>query len=66
MVGHKDTLLKSEFHSVTREDVARVMLQAVVRRTENLRFDLCSKPGKGTKNIDKLLEEARWEWDRGE
>jgi len=69
VVGHHDELFEeSEFHSLPREDVARVMVEAVVERANGggggLRFDLCSRPGPGTMDLEGLLEEARWEWDK--
>lgn len=43
-VGTLDTLL-SEPNSIARADVAAVMYEAVVQRSQALRFDLCSSDG---------------------
>jgi len=67
LVGHHDSISINKDgnrYPVTRADVAAVMAQAVVSRSEGLRFDLCSEPGPGTTDLDGLLEGSRWEWDR--
>jgi len=63
LVGHNDSLLNGKFHSVSREDVAAVMAQAVLSRSQGLRFDLCSMPGPGTTDLGALLAKSRWSWD---
>ena len=71
VVGHHGTITEnSDFHTISREDVASVMAEAVdlsrsceFHRNNNLRFDLCSKPGPPTTDLKGLLESARWEWD---
>jgi uncharacterized protein YbjT (DUF2867 family) len=65
LVGHFDSI--RDYHAVSREDVAAVMSEAVStlrRNKENLRFDLCSKPGPPTNDLGALIESARWEWNR--
>lgn len=72
LVGHHGTIMEhSVYHGISREDVASVMTEAVAasrqscyEKTQNLRFDLCSRPGPPTTDLKALLESARWEWDR--
>jgi len=64
LVGHHDTLLKGDHYSIPRADVATVMSQAVLTRNEWLRFDLCSKPGSPTTDLEGLLESSKWEWQK--
>jgi len=69
LVGHFGAITKgSDYHSVSREDVASVMAEAAVglsrKNCQNLRFDLCSKPGPPTTDLEALIESARWEWDQ--
>ena len=62
--GHLDE--PSEFHTVSRDNVASVMTEAVVMTTSDgghHRFDLCSKPGDPTTDFKKLIEDSRWEWE---
>lgn len=69
VVGHNGTIMAgTEYHSVSREDVANVMAESVVMANEcgkskHLRFDLCSRPGPVTTDLKGLIDEARWEWD---
>lgn len=63
LVGHQDSIFKSGFHSVSREDVAAVMAQAVLSRSQDLRFDLCSMPGPATTDLEALLAKSKWSWD---
>jgi len=67
VVGHHGTITKeSDYHTISREDLARVMAEAVSfeKHCGNLRFDLCSKPGPPTTDLGGLLQSARWEWDK--
>jgi uncharacterized protein YbjT (DUF2867 family) len=71
LVGHHGAIMEgSDYHTVSREDVASVMAEAAVglsnskSRCLNLRFDLCSKPGPPTTDLEALIESARWEWDQ--
>lgn len=73
MVGHHGNFpgQHGDHHTVSREDVAAVMAEAVgmargcgFHRNNNLRFDLCSKPGPPTTDLKGLIESARWEWDQ--
>lgn len=70
LVGHNGTIMVgSEYHTVSRQDVANVMAEAVVMehhqdgKSTNLRFDLCSRPGPATTDLKGLIDSARWEWD---
>lgn len=77
-VGHNGTFVDdddNDYHTISREDVASVMAEAAVLvapsdddnnncNSNNLRFDLCSKPGPATKDLKALIQSARWEWDR--
>ena len=47
---------------LSREDLAAVMLEAVVSRRSGLRFDLCAGDGAPTTDLDKLLDEAKYPW----
>lgn len=62
LVGHDDTLLSTAPPLVQRADVAAVMLRALVSPTTNLRFDLCSKQGEPTTDLEALLRGARFSW----
>eukprot|EP00546_Thalassionema_frauenfeldii_P004139 CAMPEP_0178926264 /NCGR_PEP_ID=MMETSP0786-20121207/18426_1 /TAXON_ID=186022 /ORGANISM="Thalassionema frauenfeldii, Strain CCMP 1798" /LENGTH=302 /DNA_ID=CAMNT_0020601347 /DNA_START=58 /DNA_END=966 /DNA_ORIENTATION=+ len=70
LVGHNGTITEtSDYHTVSREDVASVMAEAVLMpydssRSTNLRFDFCSEPGPATKDLKNLIENARYEWDK--
>jgi len=67
LVGHLGSITEgSDYHTISREDLASVMAEAVVFRKHfgNLRFDLCSMPGPPTIDLEGLLESARWEWDK--
>ena len=51
--------------TVSRADVAAVMVEAIVERTSGLRFGLCSKAaGKPTTDLGALLRGARWQWQK--
>lgn len=69
LVGHNGTIMdNSDFHTISRVDVASVMAEAIMMpydssRNNNLRFDLCSKPGPATTDLNGLIESSRWEWD---
>jgi len=65
VVGHHDSLFTTDpdHYSIPRVDVAAVISQAVVSRTHGLRFDLCSKPGPVTTDLEALLESSKWEWE---
>lgn len=64
---HDDTLLSSgAATTISRSDVADMMVAAVMQQASGLRFDLCG--GKSTVRHAtpvQLLEEARWPWARG-
>jgi len=62
VVGHGDDLPISS--SISREDLAAVMVEAVAIRARDLRFDLCVGKGPPTKDLTKLLEHARWSWEK--
>lgn len=66
-VGHDDDDL-SYVHTVKRDDVARVLVQAVQTPAPaaNLRFDVCSQWfGKATTDIvNDVFEAARYPWQR--
>jgi nucleoside-diphosphate-sugar epimerase len=62
LVGHDDTL--PHLGEISREDTAAVMLEAVVSRANNLRFDLCVGNGAPTKDLGKLLDDARFSWQK--
>ena len=69
LVGHFGAITEgSDYHSISREDVASVMTEAAMglsrHNCQNLRFDLCSKPGPTTTDLEALIENARWEWDQ--
>jgi hypothetical protein len=75
LVGHHGSITEgSDYHTVSREDVASVMAEAVALShrqsstecpaVQNLRFDLCSRPGPPTTDLNSLIESAKWEWDQ--
>lgn len=54
VVGHHGTIAKEiDNHIISREDLARVMAEAVLyeKHCGDLRFDLCSKPGPPTTDL---------------
>merc|ERR1712232_667713 len=67
VVGHDD-----EMHEkpplIPRADVARVMVEALLKPQEasGLRFDLCSKVGTPTSDINRIFKEARYPWEQRE
>jgi uncharacterized protein YbjT (DUF2867 family) len=63
VVGHDDELdLKPPL--VPRADVARVMAEALVKREAGLRFDLCSREGTPTTDLQTVFDAARYPWQR--
>ena len=60
LVGQDDSLLNLTVPVVPRADVARVMIEATVRRDARLRFDLCARRGAPTTNLGALLDAARY------
>ena len=50
--------------AVSRADVAAVMVEAIVERATNLRFDLCVGKGAPTTDLAALLNSARQAWMR--
>lgn len=67
VVGHHGAITEgSDYHTISREDLASVMAEAVQYKKHcgNLRFDLCSKPGPPTTDLEGLIERAKWEWDK--
>ena len=51
--------------SISRGDVAAVMVEAIAERVSGLRFGLCSKTfGKPTTDFGALLRTARWPWQK--
>ena len=63
-VGHDDSLLGILFHSVSRGDVARLLVEALMTRSSGLRIDLCSRPGKAQSDLSGVLKSARWPWQQ--
>lgn len=61
-VGHDDKLPAPLKFTVSRADVARVMVQAIVERTQDLRFLLCDTRGPPTTDLAGLLQSARLPW----
>jgi len=65
LVGHDDALLSTKPPLVPRDDVAAVMAAALAREGPlRLRFDLCSKLGRPPADLDALLDEAEYPWQR--
>ena len=68
LVGHDDTLLSTSPPIVPRADVARLMARALIGTDADdratLRFDLCSKSGSPTLDLDALLRAAQYSWAR--
>ncbi len=60
LVGQDDALLNLTVPVVARADVARVMIEATVRREAQLRFDLCARRGAPTTDLGALLDAARY------
>jgi len=63
VVGHDDDMqLKPPM--VSRADVARVMVEALLKPSEaaGLRFDLCSRTGTPTKDLSTVFAAARYPW----
>uniref|UniRef100_A0A7S4FFT2 NAD(P)-binding domain-containing protein n=1 Tax=Eutreptiella gymnastica TaxID=73025 RepID=A0A7S4FFT2_9EUGL len=63
LVGHNDELQVSP-PIIRRQDVARVVVQAILHRHSGLRFDVCSKEGPRTTDLEALLQSARWSWQQ--
>jgi len=63
VVSHDDQLAPS---TVPRADVARVMVEAVMKPkvAVGTRFDLCSKEGTPTTDLEKLFASARPPWEQ--
>ena len=62
--GHDDTLMKNIlFHEISRADVAHIMTTALLGRYTGLRVDLCSRPGEAQKDLNAVLEGARWPFE---
>ncbi|CAJ1436019.1 unnamed protein product [Effrenium voratum] len=67
LVGHDDASFSLALnHEVHREDVARVLAEAIRHREVGLRFDFCSAAlGEPTTDIEKdVLQAARYPWDQ--
>jgi uncharacterized protein YbjT (DUF2867 family) len=70
-VNHHDAPTPTGSHVVPRLAVAHVMAEACTQRPKhNLRFDLCSYPGRSsesstTTDWGALLQDAQWPWERG-
>ena len=62
-VGHDDKLVGTGHGSISRADVAAVMVEAVVQRTKDLRFDICVGDGAPTTDLAALLESTRRPWE---
>jgi len=63
--GHLDE--PSKFHTVSRDNVANIMTEAIVMATKSgnhHRFDLCSKPGDPTTDLKKVIEDSQWGWEK--
>ena len=68
LVGHDDTLLSTAPPVIARDDVARVMQAALAfvpaAAPAALRFDLCSKHGEPTTDLQALLRQSLYSWQR--
>jgi len=64
VTAHDDKLpFPGAMISVSRNDVARVMVESIARAAINLRFDLCAGVGgKPTLDANEVLLNARWPW----
>merc|ERR1712032_103603 len=60
VVGHDDHLNVAGV--VSRDDVAAVMVEVIVERATNLRFDLCVGKGAPTTDLAALISSARQTW----
>lgn len=67
LVGHDDEIDVVP-PMVSRADVARVMAEALLKPEEaqSLRFDLCSRKGTPTTDLSKVLEAAKYPWERAQ
>lgn len=65
VVGHDDEL-HLEPPMIARSDVARVMAEALLKPqlAAGLRFDLCSRVGTATTDVDQVFKAARYPWQR--
>ena len=61
-VGHDDALRIAG--AISRADLAAVMVEAVVQRPTQLRFDLCVGDGPPTTDLSALLKTAQWPWGK--
>ena len=68
LVGHDDALLATTPPVVPRDDVARVMQAALSFPADGaplgLRFDLCSKAGTPTTDLQALLKQSLYAWQQ--
>lgn len=69
LTGHDDSLLHTDPPSISREDVAAVMAEAVVITSDadGLRLDLCSKPDSDqpvATDLTRLLKDTKWKWEQ--
>eukprot|EP00928_Gymnodinium_smaydae_P018324 TRINITY_DN16980_c0_g2_i1.p1 TRINITY_DN16980_c0_g2~~TRINITY_DN16980_c0_g2_i1.p1 ORF type:complete len:274 (-),score=58.25 TRINITY_DN16980_c0_g2_i1:169-990(-) len=64
-VGHDDDMHETP-PLVPRADVARVMVGALLHpeKASGLRFDLCSRPGSPTTDVDSVFAAARYPWQK--
>ena len=61
VVGHDDKMTVMP-NSIARVDVASLCVEALSRT--GLRFDVCSEVGTHTSDYSKMLDEARFSWQR--
>jgi hypothetical protein len=63
LAGHDDEM-KLTPPMIPRADVARVAVEALLQPSEaaGLRFDLCSRVGSPTTDVDKVFAQARYPW----
>jgi len=67
LIGHDDEFMKhTDRITISRDDVARVMAEAVVMQSDyrHFRFDLCSEPGPPTEDLNALIQSSRWDFDK--
>merc|ERR1712151_585756 len=64
LVGHNDKLQAGSTRSgaISREDLAAVLVEVIVERSSNLRFDLCVGNGAPTTDLSSLINAAQQPW----
>jgi len=65
LVGHDDSMHESP-PIIPRADVARVMVEAILKPAEarGLRFDLCSRAGSATTDLSTVFQAAKYPWQK--